>query len=140
MSAILTSYGSGMATSTTAPPRAHRPERLLATLVVVSAIVGIVVAAVPSVLRLVKPPEPWFCPAIWPPHTSCVPGAHLVVVGVAVVGVTFAWLATDVTLRRVRTVPARAGVVAGLAVIALLAWSAARVPQPYFAAWSGLFG
>lgn len=101
--------------------------------------VGIVAAAVPSVLLLVNPPDPWFCPAIWPPATSCVPDAHLVVVAAAIVLLASAWVAADVALRRVSTLPARAGVVAGLAFIALIAWSAARTPQPYFSAWAALF-
>ncbi|WP_324654035.1 hypothetical protein [Georgenia sp. H159] len=125
--------------TTTAPPRAPTVERLLSSLVAVAAMVGIVVAAVPSVLLLVDPPDPWFCPAVFPPATSCVPDAHLVVVAVAVVVLVSAWVSADVALRRVNFPLARAGVVAGLAVIALIAWSASRVPQPYFSAWAALF-
>lgn len=68
------------------------------------------------------------------------PGTHLVVVGAAVAVLATAWLAADVALRRVSPASARVGVVAALALLALAAWSAVRVPQPYFAAWSGLFG
>lgn len=105
--------------------------------IVLAALVGIVVTAVPSVLRILDPPDPWFCPAILPPATSCVPESHLVVVGTAVVVLVVAWLVADASLRRVGTASARAGVVAALAVAALVAWSAARVPQPFFIAWSG---
>lgn len=133
------SYGPSMAT-TTAPPRGRTLERRLSALFVVAVLVGIVVAAMPSVQRILDPPGPGFCPAIWPPVTSCVPEAHLVVVGAAVVVLASAWLAADLALRRVSTLPARAGITAGLAVIALIAWSAARAPQPYFLAWSALFG
>lgn len=127
-------------TATTAPARARISGRLLAALLAVAALVGIVVSAMPSVVRLVNPPDPWFCPAVWPTATSCVPGAHLMVVVVAVVVLASAWLVADVVLRRVTSIPARAGAGAGLAVVALVAWSAARVPQPYFALWSTLFG
>lgn len=136
--ALVMSYGPSMAT-TTAPPRAPTAERLLALLVVVAAMVGSVVAAVPSVLLLVDPPDPWFCPAIWPPATSCAPGAHLVVVAAAVLLLASAWVAADVAIRRVSTPPALACVIAGLVVIAWIAWSAARTPQPYFVAWAALF-
>ena len=126
--------------TTTATPRSRTPGRLPAALVVVVALVGIVVAALPSVLRVVNPPDPSFCPAIWPPATSCAPGTHLVVVGAAAFLLTIAWLVADVVLRRGSVQAASAGVVAALAVVAVAAWSAARVPQPYFAAWVGLLG
>lgn len=108
--------------------------------VVAAAVVGVVVAAVPSVALLVDPPDPGFCPAILPPVTSCVPEAHLVVVAVAVVVLAVAWVAADVVVRRMSTERARGVVVAGVAVVAYFAWSAARVPQPYFTAWSALVG
>ena len=128
-----------MATAT-APRGAPTSGRLSAALIVVAGLVGVVVAALPSVLQLLDPPDPLFCPAIWPAATSCVPGAHLLVVGTAFVVLAAAWLTADVALRRVQTASARAGVVAALAVVAVAAWSSARVPQPYFAAWSGLWG
>ena len=125
--------------TTTAPARSRTHGRFLAAFIVFAALVGIVVEALPSVLRILDPPDPWFCPAILPPATSCVPGAHLVVVGAAVAVLAVAWLAADIALRRVSTASARAGVAAALAVTALAAWSAARVPQPYFIAWFGWF-
>lgn len=126
--------------TTMAPPRSRTLGQPLAALIVVAALVGIVVAALPSALRVLDPPDQWFCPAILPPVTSCAPQGHLVVVGGAVVVLIAAWLTAHVALPRVASPPARAGVVAALVVVALVAWSAAREPQPYFAALSRLFG
>lgn len=124
---------------TTETTRTATYERLIAVLVAVVALAAIVVTAVPSVRLVLGPADSGICPAVWPPVTSCAPGAHLVVVGVAVVVLTAAWLAVDIVLRRAPALHVRAGVALGLVVVALLTWSAANVPQPYFAAWSRLF-
>lgn len=126
---------SSMAT-TTALPRASTPWRPLTALVAVAALFGILVAAVPSMRTLPNPPDTMLCPAIWPPTTGCAPEAHLIVVGGAIAVLAIAWLAAHLTLPRLSSTAARTGVVAALAVVALIAWSAARVPQPYFLAWS----
>src|SRR5688572_11044308 len=84
---VVPSYARSM-TTTAARPRTRTPGRIVVALVVVAALAGIVVAVLPSVALLLDPPDPWICPMIWPPATSCVPGAHLVVAGVAVVLLT----------------------------------------------------
>ena len=124
----------------TAPARSPTHGRLLVAFIVFAALVGIVVVAVPSVLRILDPPDLGVCPAIVPPATSCVPESHLVVVSAAVIVLAVAWLVADVAVRRVSTASAQAGIVVALAVTALIAWSAARVPQPFFTAYYGGFG
>lgn len=96
--------------------------------VVAVTLVGIAVEAVPSVVRLLDPPAVLLCPAIWPPATSCAPAAHLAVTGAAVVLLAVTWLAAHRCLRRLEALPARAGVVGALALVARAAWAAARVP------------
>lgn len=133
-----TLVGWGMAPMTS-PPRYGFGRRSVA-LVVLAASVGMVLSALPSVRLLLDPPDPWFCPAIWPSATSCVPGQHLVVVGVAAIVLASAWVVADVVLRRVIDVPTRIAIVAALTVVAMAAWSSAHTPQPLFVAWSGLIG
>lgn len=122
-------------TTATAPDRSRLGRRRLAALISLVALVGVVYAVLPSVLRLLDPPDPLVCPAIWPPATSCAPGMHLAVAGGAVVVLTASWLVVDHALRQVNTRSGLTGAIATLAIVALLAWSAARVPQPYFVAW-----
>ena len=102
--------------------------------------VGIIVAALPSVSDLQVPADVQFCPAISPPLTSCAPGAHLVVVGLATLLLASAWLATDVALRRTGTPSDRVAALMALSVVAIISWAAARIPQPYFSAWNTLLG
>ena len=130
--------GSGMTTVTEAPAR--MPGGRVVAVVVAVALVGIALAAVPSVVRLLDPPAVLLCPAIWPPATICAPAWHLAVTGAAMVVLAVAGLAAHRFLRRLEALPARAGVVGALALVAWVAWSAASVPQPYFAAWFTVFG
>lgn len=127
-------------TSTAEGSRTCAPGHRLAGLVLVAATVGIGFAALPSLRLLLDPPDPWFCPAIWPVATSCAPGPHLMVTVTAWGFLLSTWVVAHVLLRRVDGTPPRSAVVVSLMAVAVATWALARRPQPIVVAWSTLVG
>jgi len=127
--------------NTTAAPRTRFFARVIAVAVAALTLAQIVRASVPSVVRLLYPPEPLLCPLPMPAPTYCAPSAHLVVVGVALVVLGAAWLAVDVALRRFgAAVDYALALIAVFTIVSLVAWSAVLRPQPYYSIWTAVFG
>lgn len=114
--------------------------RVAAASVSCAAVAGIVIEALPSVLRAADPADSSICPAIWPPSTFCMPGTHLVVTAVSLLVLVSVWMVGDLALRRSGDRVVHSVVIVGVTLVALAAWYAARVPQLYVVAWSLLFG
>lgn len=120
----------GRMTTTTEVTPSRAPTAAVA--VVLLGLVGIAVEAIPSLVRLLTPPAVQWCPLSWPSSTACAPGLHMVVVAIAGGVLLVAMILALRMLRRSADAAGRAGVLVLLSLVALVAWSAARVPQPFF--------